>query len=105
MFEDGRSCPVPFLGRAPGLPSRAFPRSVSSRQPGGRNRASRPQDPFPFIRCMKEDARPMTAMQMSARRGWVRIEDRQLKRKTMYWLFWLFLVGSLLISVTHTALS
>jgi hypothetical protein len=54
---------------------------------------------------MKEDARPMTAMQTSARRGWVRIEDRQLKRKTMYWLFWLFLVGSLLISVTHTALS
>ena len=47
----------------------------------------------------------MTAMQTSARRGWVGIEDRQLKRKTMYWLFWLFLVGSLLISVTHTALS
>jgi hypothetical protein len=54
---------------------------------------------------MKEDARPMTAAQAPARRGWVGIEDRQLKRKTMYWLFWLFLVGSLLISVTHTALS
>ena|GEM_PF-1170383 len=57
------------------------------------------------IRCMKEDARPMTAAQAPARRGWVGIEDRQLKRKTMYWLFWFFLVGSLLISVTHTALS
>lgn len=54
---------------------------------------------------MKEEAKTLTAAPATGPSGRVGIEDAQLKRKAMYWLFWLFLVGSLLLSVTHTVLS
>lgn len=59
----------------------------------------------PAIRSMEEEAKTLTAAPATGPSGRVGIEDAQLKRKAMYWLFWLFLVGSLLLSVTHTVLS
>jgi hypothetical protein len=54
---------------------------------------------------MKEESRPLTAGAVTGPPGRVEIEAVQLKRKAMYWLFWVVLVGGLLFSLTHTTLS